>query len=299
MSTKPAKVPRWGATAPGTITGTVVEPSEAKKTVGFVSRERPPAAYFMWLFELIYEWLQYLMDANFSGASTFDSTLGIAGNTTVGGTLGVTGAVTAASTLAVTSNATVGGTLGVTGAVTASSTLAVASNATVGGTLGVTGNATVGGTLHVTGKTTYSEDFYTNPRTVVVGITPGMYTATTTVLSTGVPVSAAAGRFVVPMPVRTSEVVTHLSFWVSGDGLVDLTWVLTKLHKTGASSVATTEDSGTLNNVGGGTGTTSWQEITSGPLTTIAAGDSLVLDVTVNAANLAFSAVEMSATRPF
>ena len=72
------------------------------------------------------------------------------GNTTVGGTLGVTGATTLSSTLAVSSNATVGGTLGVTGATTLSSTLGVTGAATLSSTLDVTGNTTIGGTLGVT-----------------------------------------------------------------------------------------------------------------------------------------------------
>ena len=51
--------------------------------------------------------------------------IGVTGNTTVGGTLGVTGAATLSDTLAVTGNATVGGTLGVTGAI--NNTIATAS----------------------------------------------------------------------------------------------------------------------------------------------------------------------------
>ena len=77
----------------------------------------------------------------------------LAGNATVGGTLGVTGATTLSSTAAITGNTTVGGTLGVTGASTLNSA-AVTNNATVGGTLGVTGNSTIGGTLGVTGQIT-------------------------------------------------------------------------------------------------------------------------------------------------
>lgn len=91
-----------------------------------------------------------------AGASTL-------GNTTVGGTLGVSGAATLSDTLsvagastldslAVTNNASVGGTLGVTGAATLSSTLAVSGNATVGGTLGVTGKATMSGDMQVNGN---------------------------------------------------------------------------------------------------------------------------------------------------
>ena len=87
-----------------------------------------------------------------TGATTLSSTAAITGNTTVGGTLGVSGASTLDSA-AVTNNATVGGTLGVTGASTLDSA-AVTNNATVGGTLGVTGNSTIGGTLGVTGQIT-------------------------------------------------------------------------------------------------------------------------------------------------
>jgi len=94
------------------------------------------------------------------------SSLGVTGNTAVGGTLGVTGATTLSSTLGVTGNTTLGGTLGVTGAATLSSTLGVAGdfavntnkftvaatsgNTSVGGTLSVTGNSTLAGTLSVT-----------------------------------------------------------------------------------------------------------------------------------------------------
>ncbi|MHA8090009.1 beta strand repeat-containing protein [Aquirufa antheringensis] len=108
-----------------------------------------------------------------AGASTLASAA-VAGNTTVGGTLGVTGATTLSSTLtagtstltslSVTNNGTVGGTLGVTGATILSSTLtagtstltslSVTNNETVGGTLGVTGATTLGNTLSVSGATT-------------------------------------------------------------------------------------------------------------------------------------------------
>ena len=65
------------------------------------------------------------------------------GNTSVGGTLGVTGATTLSSTLGVTGAATLSSTLGVTGAVTLSSTLAVTGNTTLSGTLGVANNLAV------------------------------------------------------------------------------------------------------------------------------------------------------------
>jgi hypothetical protein len=64
------------------------------------------------------------------------------GNTTVGGTLGVTG------------NTTVGGTLGISGNTILGNTLSVSGNTTLGNTLNVTGNSTLNGTLNVNGDTT-------------------------------------------------------------------------------------------------------------------------------------------------
>ena len=94
----------------------------------------------------------------------------ITGNTSIVGTLGVTGATTLQSTLGVA------GTLGVTGATTLSS-VGVTGAATVGTTLGVTGAttlvsvgvtgaATVGTTLGVTGATTLASVGVTNAATV-------------------------------------------------------------------------------------------------------------------------------------
>ncbi len=79
------------------------------------------------------------------------------GNTSVGGTLGVTGATTLSSTLAVTSNASVGGTLGATGATTLSNTLDVSGATTLSDTLGVTKATTLSDTLSVSGTTTLSD----------------------------------------------------------------------------------------------------------------------------------------------
>lgn len=97
MSTKPAKTPRCGATSPGVITGTIVEPSEDKKSAGFVAVERPPAELLTWYLELIYEWCQYLSDGALTGNTSIAGTLTQTGGgaTTLSGTLGVTGLVTA------------------------------------------------------------------------------------------------------------------------------------------------------------------------------------------------------------
>lgn len=96
MSIKPTKIPRWGATAPGTITATIVEPSEDKKTVAFVVRERPPSEFLDWLFYIIYTWIQYLSDGALSGNHSIAGTLDVNGNTAVVGALAVSGNVTVA-----------------------------------------------------------------------------------------------------------------------------------------------------------------------------------------------------------
>lgn len=57
MPEKPTKLPRW-ATDPDTT----VEPNEGKKDAGFVRSERPPARFFNWFFNLVYQWIQYLND---------------------------------------------------------------------------------------------------------------------------------------------------------------------------------------------------------------------------------------------
>lgn len=79
MSIKPLKLPRFGATSPGVVTGSIVEPSEAKKNAGFVVRERPASQVISWLFELIYEWLQYLSDGALSGNHSIAGVLVVGG----------------------------------------------------------------------------------------------------------------------------------------------------------------------------------------------------------------------------
>lgn len=50
---KPTKYPQW---ADG---GTIVEPSSGKKTLGWVV-EKPAYQYFNWLFNLLYQWVEWL-----------------------------------------------------------------------------------------------------------------------------------------------------------------------------------------------------------------------------------------------
>lgn len=149
MSAKPGSVARWATT------GAITVPPAGKQDAGWVPGETPPAETFNWLDNLAGLWQQYLNDAAFSGASTFDSTVDVTGDATVGGTLGITGLLTAsggitvptgrALTLAGTATMTtgsgavvLGGTVAVTGLITATAglTAAVNQNVTVSGTGG-------------------------------------------------------------------------------------------------------------------------------------------------------------------
>jgi hypothetical protein len=55
MSAKPGTLPRWAD-----VSLDLVEPSSGKQDQGFIGGEQPPAQYFNWLFNLIYQWMQYL-----------------------------------------------------------------------------------------------------------------------------------------------------------------------------------------------------------------------------------------------
>lgn len=81
MSTKPSTFFSW-ATA-----GVRVAASAGKAAVGFVVRERPPAQILNDIFAQLGAWTQYLSDGVFQGASSFNSTLAVAGATTVGAAL--------------------------------------------------------------------------------------------------------------------------------------------------------------------------------------------------------------------
>ena len=89
MASKPSLTPRWA-----NVGGDITEPASGKKDIGHVVAEKPPAQYLNWLFNLAWQWFEYLKDGAFSGATTFDSTVGVTGATTLSSTLGVTGAAT-------------------------------------------------------------------------------------------------------------------------------------------------------------------------------------------------------------
>ncbi len=65
MAAKPSSLPRWSS-----VSG-VVEPSSGQKDTGFEGGQFPPAQYFNWLFNLIYQWADYLDDGALVGAHSF------------------------------------------------------------------------------------------------------------------------------------------------------------------------------------------------------------------------------------
>jgi hypothetical protein len=62
---KPSSIPEW-ASSPSDP-GDIVEPSGAKKQDGWNASERPPAQYFNWWQNLVYQWVDYL-DGWFNGS---------------------------------------------------------------------------------------------------------------------------------------------------------------------------------------------------------------------------------------
>jgi hypothetical protein len=58
MPAKPSTLPSWASS------GSIVEPSAGKKLVGHEAGEQPPAEYFNWLFNLLYQWTQFIDSPN-------------------------------------------------------------------------------------------------------------------------------------------------------------------------------------------------------------------------------------------
>src|SRR5690554_3330220 len=58
MATKPTDLPEW-ATDPG---ADITEPPVGKKAAGWTALEKPPAQWFNWFFNLVYQWIIYLND---------------------------------------------------------------------------------------------------------------------------------------------------------------------------------------------------------------------------------------------
>lgn len=75
MAAKPASTPRWADGGSAEVT----EPASGKKDIGWLSAERPPAQYFNWLFNLIYQWMEYLDDGAFTGDHSIAGALTLTG----------------------------------------------------------------------------------------------------------------------------------------------------------------------------------------------------------------------------
>jgi hypothetical protein len=91
---KPLVLPRW-ATISGAVTPTI-----SRMDNGWLGGERPAAQYMNWLGRTTYDWLAYLNAGAFEGASSFDSTLAVAGLVTAnaGLTVGANQHVTVSGT---------------------------------------------------------------------------------------------------------------------------------------------------------------------------------------------------------
>ena len=91
MSTKPTvgQLPTWDTGLVNTIALTA-----GHKASGFANSEIPTSGEINTLFAFLYLWCQYLSDAAFSGASSFDNTLAVTGALSTLSTLAVTGAAT-------------------------------------------------------------------------------------------------------------------------------------------------------------------------------------------------------------
>lgn len=87
MATKPSSLPVWATTG-----GTTTTPSGGQQAAGFAINTKPPAKWVNWLFNLIYQWIQYIDNPVGVGAGAgFSATGGATGNGlegTGGGTSG-------------------------------------------------------------------------------------------------------------------------------------------------------------------------------------------------------------------
>lgn len=99
MATKPGSLPRWAD-----VSGDIVEPTSGEKDVGWEPDTKPPAQYFNWWQNLVYQWMQYLNDGALSGNHSVAGTLSATGAASLGSTLGVTGLVTATAGLTAAAN---------------------------------------------------------------------------------------------------------------------------------------------------------------------------------------------------
>jgi hypothetical protein len=75
--TKPTKIPRWADTS-----ANIIEPPEVKKDQGWLFEEIPPSAFENWRTKLTGEWMKWLNERLFDGASKDELVLKSPGNAT-------------------------------------------------------------------------------------------------------------------------------------------------------------------------------------------------------------------------
>lgn len=137
---KPSTLPRWA-----NVSGVLVEPNGAKKDVGWLVDERPPAEFFNWWMKTVYDWTAYL------DAGALEDDHSIAGDLDVTGDLTsasiVTGPLEAGDTIV--DDLTVGGTL--------------LGDLTIGDDLVVTDDVLIGGDLEYGGSDKYPSQTFNYP----------------------------------------------------------------------------------------------------------------------------------------
>lgn len=102
-----------------------------------------------------------------TGAVTLRSTLSVAGNTTLTGSL-TSGAITSTGTFTLTGNATISGSLGC-GATTITGSLGVSTTAAIDGSLSTGGNLSVSGTTSLLGALNCTSSIYSYDGTIYAG----------------------------------------------------------------------------------------------------------------------------------
>ena len=113
-----------------------------------------------------------------TGPATLSSTLTVAGASQLNNTLGVSGAASLGSSLAVTGASNLNSALTVAGASQINNTLGVSGAASLGNSLSVSGAASVGSTLAVTGAATFQNNVTVNGNLTVLGNTTALNTTT-------------------------------------------------------------------------------------------------------------------------
>lgn len=301
MSTKPTVTPEW-ATVP--VGGGVVTPSLAKRQRGWVPGERPPAQYMNWLLVNSYLWLKWLDD----GDVTF-TTVGVSGLITASG--GITVATGQAVTLSGNATLTVGtgavtfgGVLGVTGLLTASGgitvptgqvvTLAGTTTLTVGGLITANAGVTAAANQHVTISGTGEIKHGDRVKTVsswgvnYLGTAPSFFLAPVRVQS-----NAGGVSLYYSFEFLTGDRIKSFTFSRSGNSVANIASV--DIQVTSAAGVDTVIGPATSVLAPNSTWADTTINVTD---TTLAAGDTVSMLISISATGLSIGNVRITYDHP-